>query len=933
MNEITTKIVAGEERSSRAQQSKIRRQLRNPWIITLLALVVALAALHVFVMYRVHQVVNVSVEFGSALDESGRREAISQNAKAQQTRIDHVAPLPKPSPFREVDVFGDGAKDWANFFDGYAAAGVLVFDANGDGRPDVYICRNGNSWVRPTDENGVIQNEPHPQYNTLYINMGNDKNGNPIFKEAAELAAEKGGKYVKEELLIENYLFPRGKFTDSRKRVGRSSSTAIAVDLNNDGRLDLIVGNILPGMIWSDPQTHSVLGQFVRPVGRQAVTTKLPISAQGLFFLKDYKPSDQTDELRESARGLEAIGANSVFLNMGDKDGNGLPEWKDVSRELGLEGKRNTMALVAADFDLDGDIDIFEANIMDMDLFPDGATKLAGAASQLYINQLAETGELKFVESAGKMGVDQLYNKENPEPDYYRLRRFPLVPKEYSVALGFFEAYKPAFLEVNGKKSEPGQIAWAAVAQDVNGDGYPDLWVANDLGFLRLYLNEGGKRFKLATDYPRAKQTGYWMSLSPADFNGDGREDLFAGNIGGGTMNLEMPIPDMYSLFDPVIRSATMSQQFLGDHHNSMHAVMDGASGFKTEMKSKVIHSKVLPPDASLENNIRHTVATATDMAGIMRKTAFDLDSLDPYEFTWGSTPLDVHNDGKQDLYWVGGLYGRGGGIFSIIGTGPGRLLVNATEDPSKLRFVDQTAEHHLFNILELNYDRLESEGYVYRKAPLQNWGKRSVVNSYDVSVWGFHGPGIVERITNHDLIQTAENGRAAIAADLNGDGYADIIVRNVGGYDSRSSRAVNLKARINGNVEVIPAHDPNFPTPTNYEPGSTRVFLNTYHDNNWIKVQLIDDAPGSYNRDAIGAQVIVNNRSVQVKRAGGGGFISNYCGPLLFGLNKDTATTIQIHWPDRVRTVTNLPLSGLKNGLLTVSKTKGLVDFRHQGS
>lgn len=889
----------------------------------ILVVILILFIINKTLFYFVAKITNVSVEFGSQLDELKSREAIWEGIKAQHQELPlhGFAVLPSPSPFKELNIFNDEAIDWSSFFDGYSTTGVLVFDANNDNLPDVYFTRNGNTWVRPTDNNGVLMDEPHQQFNSLFINLGNNENGDPIYESISKRVSI-NDTYTREELLVENYLFPRKDAFDTSKRIGRASSVAIAADLNSDGRLDLIVGNILPGMLWSHPKTQRVLGQFVRPVDRQAVKAKLPLSAQGLHFLKDYFPSDQRESKRASGRSIEHYGANSIFLNLGDKDLDGLPEWKDISRESGLEGKRNTMALLAADFDLDGDIDIFEANIMDMDYWPGGSSALAGAANQLYVNQLIETGELKFVEMASEMNVDGLYDEDNPTPDYYRLHEIPFLPREYSIALRHFEKYKPDFLSINGMISEPGQISWAAVTQDVNHDGYPDVWVANDLGFLRLYVNHQGKEFKIDREHARNHQTGYWMSLTPGDFNGDLVEDLFAGNMGGATMNIAMPIPDLYMLFEPVISSSTMAQQFFGNSHHSMHALLDGASNFKIELENKVRHSYVLSPDASLKNNIRNFGLTGND------KVDFDRNSIDPYEFSWGSTLIDIQNDGLQDLYWVGCLQGRGGGTFPIMGTGPGRLLVNATKNPDSLRFIDLTAEHQVFNIHELIYDSLEKHGYIYRKSPLQNWGKRSMVYSYDVSVWGFHGPGIVERITNHDLIQAAENGRAAIAADLNNDGFADIIVRNIGGYDSRSSSSTNLKAKIGGKLKIIPAHDANFPTPTNYEPGSTRVFINTYKKNYWIKVRLVDDSPESKNINAVGASVIINDKFLLVLRSGSGGFISNQFGPLLFGLADETATSIEIQWPDKKRSVTRLDLPEFKNGVLTVSYSEGIINW-----
>jgi hypothetical protein len=182
-------------------------------------------------------------------------------------------------------------------------------------------------------------------------------------------------------------------------------------------------------------------------------------------------------------------------------------------------------------------------------------------------------------------------------------------------------------------------------------------------------------------------------------------------------------------------------------------------------------------------------------------------------------------------------------------------------------------------------------------------------------------GVGVIEHVTNQDMIQTAENGRGAMSADLNGDGFADLIVTNMGGYDSRSPRATNLKARIDGKIRTIPSHDPNFPTPTNYEPGPVRVFLNQYDGNEWIKIEPIDDSPGALNHFAVGAKVVVNDAHVLVERSGSGGYISNAVGPLLFGLGKEVAKKVTVHWPDRERTVSEVLLPGNSHGLLQIFK------------
>ncbi|BBM87375.1 CRTAC1 family protein [Candidatus Uabimicrobium amorphum] len=883
--------------------------MKNKKIYAIFAVLTVITLHYSFVFYVNNTIYNRSVSFA----EVKAMDTFSY-LKANKKKLEKVLQGSEEiTPFTEVDAFDENAMSWSNIFGQYII-GAAVFDANNDGRLDVYFCQDGENWTRATDQDAVLHNKPRYQHNGLYLNLKNDADGNPVFAEVSQLC--KNSSYVAEELLVENFLFPRQSVFDSMERVARKSYTAIAADFNNDGRTDLLVGNSSPGMPWSHPKTQRVLSQVIRPVGRQEKTSKLPLAAQGMYFVH-HEARDNTHDKRESSRGEEYYAANCLFLNMGDKDGDGLPEWKDYSREANIEGQRVTPSFAIADIDLDGDLDVYEANVMDIDFWPGGATSWAGAENRLYINQLVPTGEFKFLEQAAAMGVDGVFDSDYPMPYYYKLKRLPLVADEYSIALQNYVPYHPPLLKINGQTAENAEISWASVFQDVNGDGYPDLWVANDLGYLRLYINHGGKRFE-SVQHARSQRSGMWMTFAPGDYNGDLKEDLFAGNMGGAVLNIGLTVPNPREMFTPIISNSLAFMQVFGDSHNASHGLFNGVGANKL-LQNTVWHSKVLPPDTSYPNNVRAVVTKYS-------KHQFKMNSLDPYEFAWGSTCFDVQNDGKLDMYYLGCLFGRGGGVLSILGTGPGRLLVNVSKNSNSLEFADLTAEHHVFNIEELQYDKLQTQGYIYRRSPLQNWKKRDWVYSYDRSTWAVQGPDIQEKVANHDMIQLAENGRTALAADFNNDGFLDLLLRNIGGYDSRLSTSKNLKFRDGDEVKVLPAHDYNFPTCTNFEPGASRLFINGYRKNNWLKVKLVDDSQQSFNRDAIGARVVVNRKLLRVKRAGQGSFAANALQDLHFGLGSTTATHIEITWPDRKQTKQQLSLANLKNDIVVISKTRGIL-------
>ena len=127
----------------------------------------------------------------------------------------------------------------------------------------------------------------------------------------------------------------------------------------------------------------------------------------------------------------------------------------------------------------------------------------------------------------------------------------------------------------------------------------------------------------------------------------------------------------------------------------------------------------------------------------------------------------------------------------------------------------------------------------------------------------------------------------------------------------------------------MLPSPDHHYPTLTTFDPGDSRVFINTYDQFGWIKIQLVDDSEGSLNRDAIGARVIVNGEQIRVKRAGQGSHGAAILADLHFGLGEGSATSIRVEWPDKARTVSELSVDELTNGTLTITKNGGIAGWR----
>ena len=77
-------------------------------------------------------------------------------------------------------------------------------------------------------------------------------------------------------------------------------------------------------------------------------------------------------------------------------------------------------------------------------------------------------------------------------------------------------------------------LVTSALWTDVDNDGWPDLLLALEWGPVRYWHNRAGQGFEDLSEAAgfAAAGNGWWNSLAAADFNGDGRMDYVAGNLG-----------------------------------------------------------------------------------------------------------------------------------------------------------------------------------------------------------------------------------------------------------------------------------------------------------------------------------------------------------------------------------------------------------------
>ena len=83
----------------------------------------------------------------------------------------------------------------------------------------------------------------------------------------------------------------------------------------------------------------------------------------------------------------------------------------------------------------------------------------------------------------------------------------------------------------SGMDGNNNRFSFAAEWCDVDGDGWPDLYVANDFGRKNLYRNDGSGHFTDVAAKAQVEDYGPGMSTCWIDYDNDGRQDLYVANM------------------------------------------------------------------------------------------------------------------------------------------------------------------------------------------------------------------------------------------------------------------------------------------------------------------------------------------------------------------------------------------------------------------
>jgi len=85
--------------------------------------------------------------------------------------------------------------------------------------------------------------------------------------------------------------------------------------------------------------------------------------------------------------------------------------------------------------------------------------------------------------------------------------------------------------EAAGLNVENDRYSFACAWGDMNGNGWPDLYVANDFGRSNLYRSNGDGTFAAISSEAHANDAGAGMSACWFDYDNDGKQDIYVANM------------------------------------------------------------------------------------------------------------------------------------------------------------------------------------------------------------------------------------------------------------------------------------------------------------------------------------------------------------------------------------------------------------------
>jgi len=301
---------------------------------------------------------------------------------------------------------------------------------------------------------------------------------------------------------------------------------------------------------------------------------------------------------------------NRLYRNKGDGT------FEDVAAKAGVAGQEGEAAgALAFDYDNDGHTDLYVTYLFRPNLLyrnrGDGTFEEVGARAGVALND--------YCTSAAAIDYDR-----DGRPDLYVLvyghpESGPTMKADNAPPNHLFHNNGDGTFTDVSKATHTDDTGWglALESADLDGDGWPDIYIANDFGNHTYLHNEGNGTFRNVAKQTGVLDPGFGMGVAVDDYDGDGRLDFYVSNysfpLNWFLKDSRYPMPPFpYSLGRPLV-------------WRRLTALSRGSSLFR-----------------NLGNG---SFERTSDVAGVWDTS-----------WSWGCVFVDADLDGRPDLFVVNGM-------------------------------------------------------------------------------------------------------------------------------------------------------------------------------------------------------------------------------------------------------------------------------------